>query len=555
MRAFRRGLRDLPAVSALGALWLGQARDDILLGLVDAMLSALRADLVYVRVATGEDEAAREIVRTPDWLDRAERARDVGSALTAWLESGECASASSFQSPVDGALVRLGAAVIRYEGGQGVLVAGSCRADYPAPTDRLILALGANQAASALRYAEVEGQRDRALEAAREALDRERRHSTQLRSLADASRLVNGTLSLDAMLRAVAERARAIVGARLAICSYVVAHDWEQAVHAESRAGRPPRSMREGSRGKASELEALVVRENRPCRLSRAELTARAGGARRRDGSIRRAAPRGWLAAPLAGRDGRNLGLLQLSDKRGGDFTEEDEAIVVQLALMAAIAAENAQFHVEAQERAALEERRRLSRELHDSVSQALYGIVLSASIGRAVRAADSGRLEGLLGEIVGLAEAGLAEMRALIFELRPESLAEEGLVAALEKQAAALQARRGIAVRAALVAEPDAPLAVKEALYRIAQEALHNTVKHARARAVDLALEASPGELVLRVSDDGRGFDPGGDFPGHLGLRSMRERAAALGGALELESAPGRGTRLRARIPLAAPA
>src|SRR5205823_1362132 len=107
-----------------------------------------------------------------------------------------------------------------------------------------------------------------------------------------------------------------------------------------------------------------------------------------------------------------------------------------------------------------------------------------------------------------------MAEMRALIFELRPESLAQEGLVGALEKQAAAVQARHGLTVRAALDEEPAAPLPVKEALYRIAQEALQNTAKHARARTVELVLETGPRELVLQVGDDGQGFDPGGSFP-----------------------------------------
>ena len=96
-------------------------------------------------------------------------------------------------------------------------------------------------------------------------------------------------------------------------------------------------------------------------------------------------------------------------------------------------------------------------------------------------------------------------------------------------------------------------PLAAKEALYRIAQEALQNTAKHAQARTGQLVLEERVGDLVLCVADDGEGFDPGGDFPGHLGLRSMRERAEAAGGLLIVDSAPGQGTRISARVPVAA--
>lgn len=143
-----------------------------------------------------------------------------------------------------------------------------------------------------------------------------------------------------------------------------------------------------------------------------------------------------------------------------------------------------------------------------------------------------------------------MAEMRALIFELRPESLEAEGLIAALEKQAAAVRARHRLEVRASLCEEPESPPETKEAIYRLAQEALHNTVKHARANQIRVEMGCDSEFITLEISDDGTGFDPSEDFPGHLGLRSMRERVSHLGGSLEVDSAPGDGTRLRASIP-----
>jgi len=140
--------------------------------------------------------------------------------------------------------------------------------------------------------------------------------------------------------------------------------------------------------------------------------------------------------------------------------------------------------------------------------------------------------------------------MRALIFELRPESLEQEGLVSALTKQAAALQARNAIAVATAFCDEPDLPLPVKEDLYRIAQEAMHNTVKHAHANHVDLRLDQTPDEVLLEIRDNGVGLDTSGSFPGHLGLHSMRERVANLGGTFQIESEPGAGTRICVRVP-----
>ena len=155
---------------------------------------------------------------------------------------------------------------------------------------------------------------------------------------------------------------------------------------------------------------------------------------------------------------------------------------------------------------------------------------------------------------MLGLAEAGLAELRALIFELRPESLAQEGLVVAVERQAAAARSRHDLEVVTELGAEPDLPLAVKEALYRIVQEGLHNTVKHARARSVAIKLTHGDANVTLEIVDDGVGFDAEAAYPGHLGLTSMRERATAIGGELVIRSARGQGTRLQVRVPLSDP-
>ncbi len=207
-------------------------------------------------------------------------------------------------------------------------------------------------------------------------------------------------------------------------------------------------------------------------------------------------------------------------------------------------------LYEQAQELAALQERQRLARELHDSVSQVLYGISLGALATREALESEPQQAKASLDYVIGLAAAGLAEMRALLFELRPESLEAEGLVVALTKQVAVLQSRYKLSVEADLHDEPELPMEIKHALYRIAQEALHNIVKHARASAVVLRLTSHERETILEVRDDGRGFDPTRAFPGHLGLHSMRERIARVGGAFAIESHPGQGTAIRVRIP-----
>jgi signal transduction histidine kinase len=148
------------------------------------------------------------------------------------------------------------------------------------------------------------------------------------------------------------------------------------------------------------------------------------------------------------------------------------------------------------------------------------------------------------------LAEAAMAEMRALILELRPDTLAREGLVAALERQVYALRSRHGLDVHAEFDGEANLTLDQKEALYRIAQEGIHNALKHARAVSLTVSLRRTDDGVLLEIEDDGVGFDPGVVYPGHLGLTSMRERAAAAGGQLEITSGAGLGTRISVHLP-----
>ncbi|HXH23522.1 MAG TPA: GAF domain-containing protein, partial [Dehalococcoidia bacterium] len=249
--------------------------------------------------------------------------------------------------------------------------------------------------------------------------------------------------------------------------------------------------------------------------------------------------------------EGRRYGSFAVAYSRRHSFSTEEKRVLGALAARAAVAIRNAALFARAQQAASLEERQRLARELHDSVSQALYGIALGARTARTQLDREPEKAAEPLNYVLSLAEAGLAEMRALIFELRPESLESEGLVAALEKQVSATRARHGLEVQASLCAEPDVAVEVKEAAYRIAQEALHNVVKHSQARSVRLVLAAEGDALRLTVADDGRGFDPDSDFPGHMGLRSMRERAERAGGTLTIDAAPGRGAAVTAVFPL----
>ncbi len=258
-----------------------------------------------------------------------------------------------------------------------------------------------------------------------------------------------------------------------------------------------------------------------------------------------------WLIVPLQVSD-RVVGVLALAHQQVNRYDEHDAALVLAVASYAAVALDNARLYEQAQNVAVLQERQRLARELHDSVSQALYGIALGTRTARQwLEREDERQAAAALDYVQPLTEAALTEMRALIFELRPESLAREGLAAALERQAEALQSRHQIEVTVELCPEPDARLPVKEALYRVAQEALNNVVRHASASQVRVRMQCGHDRLGLQIQDNGRGFDTARDYPGHLGLHSMRERVENLGGTFRLESAPGEGTLVQAVVPL----
>jgi signal transduction histidine kinase len=251
------------------------------------------------------------------------------------------------------------------------------------------------------------------------------------------------------------------------------------------------------------------------------------------------------MGVPLALKD-RLLGVLTVSHEQPGYYNQHHAQLVQAVANQAAVAIENARLYGQAQQLASAEDRQKLARELHDSVSQALYGIALGARTARTLLDRDPIKAIDPVDYVLSLAEAGLAEMRALIFELRPESLEMEGLVAALDKQVTATAARYNVAVDSDLCEEPTMPLGDKEVFYRVGQEALHNMIKHSKATRASVRLFASNGDISLEVRDNGVGFDSGANFPGHMGLVSMAERAASIGAALEVESAPGQGTTIR---------
>jgi signal transduction histidine kinase len=257
---------------------------------------------------------------------------------------------------------------------------------------------------------------------------------------------------------------------------------------------------------------------------------------------------RSFLGVPIVGPDGV-IGAFYLTEKLdAADFTGEDEELIRLLAAHAAIAITNARLYEQSRELSVVAERNRLALDLHDAVSQKLFALVLAAEAAGTLLERDAAAAGVQVRKLRGLAQEALEELRSLVFELRPPDLEKDGLCGALRKHVEVLRRLQQREIELELDDDlPPEPTRDREVL-RIAQEALQNALRHADAEHVTVRLSDGAGRLVLEVRDDGAGFDPAA--PGlrsrRLGLTSMEERARAIGGELEIDSAPGEGATVR---------
>ncbi|MEV5018595.1 GAF domain-containing sensor histidine kinase [Streptomyces sp. NPDC053780] len=233
-------------------------------------------------------------------------------------------------------------------------------------------------------------------------------------------------------------------------------------------------------------------------------------------------------------------------------FTPDDEELLGILAQHAAIALTNARLYERSRELTIAEERSRLAHELHDAVSQKLFSLRLTAQAATALVDRDPARAKGELQQVAALAAEAADELRAAVVELRPAALEEDGLVATLRTQIQVLDRAHTARVTFAGHGVKALPAAQEEAMLRVAQEALHNALRHSGAARVDVTLHRRGTGAVLRVTDDGSGFDPRTVRRAgrHLGLVSMRDRANGTGGRLTVQSAPGQGTTIEMEVP-----
>jgi signal transduction histidine kinase len=263
---------------------------------------------------------------------------------------------------------------------------------------------------------------------------------------------------------------------------------------------------------------------------------------------------RSFLGVPIVA-GGDVIGAFYLTDKEGADeFSAEDQEVIELLAAHAAIAMTNARLYERSRELSILDERNRLALELHDVLSQKLFALALAADSAETLLDVDRGEARAQLTRLRELTHEALEELRYLILELRPPELERDGLAITLRKHVEVLRRVQGGAPELELELEGEPPREPDRdrELLRIAQEALHNAIRHAGATHVVLRLATDGGRLVLEIRDDGNGFDPEAAVlrARRLGLSSMEQRARRLSGRLEITSAPGTGTIVRVEAP-----
>ncbi len=404
------------------------------------------------------------------------------------------------------------------------------------------------------------------------------RRADEAEMLFDVQQAINRRLDEEGVLQLIADGARRLTDAQGAVIFLLEENttserEWLHVAVVSGEQAAPAEGLRLPLAGP---LVEEAIQAQKTLRVNNAPADSHIQADPRRQRLLEQGQVQSLLVAPLI-TDRGPLGAISLSDKRRpahtgrpmadsrsqiGPFDRADRQLLMLLASSAAIGLENARLYREVQQTAVREERSRLARDLHDSVTQSLYSLTLFTEAARQMleEAEEVPAPASLVHHLQRIGEIGqqsLKEMRLLVYELRPPVLAELGLISALRQRLEAVEGRAGVNARLVVGELVSLSPRLEEALYRIAQEALNNILKHAHASAVTVSLQLQDESLsarhfLLEVEDDGVGFEPerAAESAGQ-GLRSIRERASALGASVDIASKPGVGTRLTICGPL----
>jgi len=364
-----------------------------------------------------------------------------------------------------------------------------------------------------------------------------------VQALDQAVRGISGDLDLDRVLQHIVDRVRELVDAEYAAIGIV---DRDGAIERFITSGiSDERRARIGNLPRGHGLLGLIIRENRAFRIPEISAHPESYGFPEHHPPMS-----SFLGMPITNR-GIPVGRLYLTNKQGAtEFSEADQALVEVFALHAGIAIDNARLHDQVRRLAVVDERERISRDLHDSVIQAIYAQTLALDDVPEIAATDPIEASRRVDEAIDALHAVIRDIRNFIFGLRPVLLESGDLGQGLEHLATELRRSGGVAVAVSVDDEPGhlgrLPIETVAELLAIVREALSNVARHAGATNCRVLLTSEPDRLRLEVHDDGRGFDPSRRGEGgHHGLANMRSRAESLGASFEVDSTPDRGTRM----------
>jgi signal transduction histidine kinase len=375
------------------------------------------------------------------------------------------------------------------------------------------------------------------------------RQNLELLGLHRAGLAISADLSLDSVLQTVVDTARSLIGTRYGAMSVI---DEEDRIVSFVTSGIPPEvRARLGAPPRGHGLLGVVLKEGQRLRLDDLGADPRSAGFPPHHPPMRT-----LLAVPVMGR-GPHRGNLYLSEKEDGSgFSESDEETLARFASQAVITLDNAHLHGQVRELGAARERIRIAHEMHDGLAQVLAYVNTKAQVVREyLRQDNSEEARTHLDQLADAARRCYGDVREQILELRTTVPSETGLVEAVTEYVTQWERQASIAAELAAPERLELAPGVELQLLRILQEALANVRKHSGATRVRVSLESSQGAVRLRVTDDGEGFVASAaprsttDGP-RFGLTTMQERAEAVGGRLELVSAPGEGTRVDAIFP-----
>jgi signal transduction histidine kinase len=375
---------------------------------------------------------------------------------------------------------------------------------------------------------------------------------TELEALVDATRAIAEVLDLDPVLQIIVDRVRTMVGAGYAAlglpdASGRMVRFITSGIGTEMRAaiGDPPRGHG---------LLGLIIREGRSYRIPRIAEHPDSYGFPPNHPPMT-----SFLGVPVMVH-GRSVGNLYLTDKQGAtEFSDVDQLLVEMFALRAGIAIDNAHLHEQVQRLAVVEERERISRDLHDGIIQSIYGVALSLEDVPFLMQSAPEDASDRVDKAIDSLNLTIREIRNFILGLRSELLHGADLVAGLATLADEFANSAAAEIELDIAVDPEVatvlPIGHRVQMLQMAREALSNAVRHSQAGRVTIGLHSDATTLEISVEDDGIGFDPTvSPRPGHLGLANLHDRTAALGGTLTIHTQPGNGTSLRIRVPTSPP-